>query len=156
MKRALYLVALLCISCVAKAQTYPYRDIKLEKPADYKATEKIALSAANFLLSTPLTEAEADRTGALKFLNDWMLGTKDYQFYYKGKAADIAEDNDLFCLYLAAMTKFTLENKVEAANPLVVDANASKIVLDYCDQSKNNFKLRKKFRKLLENNQVPH
>ena len=152
MRKGLFFLFFLGVSCLASAQTYPYRDIKLEKPADYKATEKIALSAANFLLTTSFTEANADRAGALKFLNDWMTGTKDYQFYFKGRAADITEDLSLFSLYLAAMAKFTLENKTEAANPLVVDANASKIVLAYCDDPKNNFKLKKKFRKVLEHN----
>lgn len=152
MRKFLFIGCLLFIKNVAGAQTYPYRDIKLEKPADYKATEKMALSAANFLLKTPFVEVDANRGGALKFLNDWMTGTKDYQFYFKGKASDIADDLSLFSLFLAAMAKFTLENKAEAANPLNVDKNAAKIVLAYCDDPKNNFKLKKKYRKILENN----
>ncbi len=152
MRKGLFFLFFLGASCLVAAQTYPYRDIKLEKPADYKATEKMAASAANFLLTTPYAEVNADRAGALKFLNDWMTGTRDYQFYFKGRAADVTEDLGLFSLYLAAMAKFTLENKAEAANPLVVDMNASKIVLAYCDDPKNNFKLKKKFRKILEKN----
>lgn len=143
----------LCSGNIAVAQvSYPYRDIKLEKPADYKATEKIALSAATFLLTTPFADVNVDRGGALKFLNDWMTGTKDYQFYFKGKASFITDDLGLFSLFLAAMAKYSLENKTEAANPLNVDKNAGKIVIAYCDDTKNNFKLKKKYRKILEQN----
>jgi len=152
MCKILLLFCFLCFGCMAGAQTFPYRDIKLEKPADYKATEKMALSAANFLLTTPFVEVDADRGGALKFLNDWMMGTKDYQFYLKGKASDFTDDLNLFSLFLAAMAKYTLENKAGAVNPLNVDMNASKIVIAYCDDPKNNFKLKKKYRKILENN----
>jgi len=152
MRKVLFCICFFLTSFVAVAQTYPYRDIKLEKPADYKATEKMALSAATFLLSTPFVEVDSDRGGALKFLNDWMTGTKDYQFYFKGKASGIADDLSLFSLYLAAMAKYTLENKAEAANPLNVDIQAAKMVLAYCDDPKNNFKLKKKYRKILENN----
>lgn len=152
MPKILFLLCFLGFSCLAGAQTFPYRDIKLEKPSDYKATEKMALSAANFLLTTPFVEVDTDRGGALKFLNDWMTGTKDYQFYLKGKASDITDDLNVFSLFLAAMVKYTLENKTEAVNPLNVDMNAAKIVIAYCDDPKNNFKLKKKYRKILENN----
>lgn len=129
---------------------YPYRDIKLEKPSDYKATESMALSAANFLVTTPFVEVDEARGGALTFLNAWMTGTKDYQFYFQGIAQDISEDKNLLSIFIAAMAKFTLENKAEAANPIKAEQGTARIVLAYCDEPKNNFKLKKKLRKLLE------
>ena len=153
MHKILFFLCFLCPGTIAVAQvSYPYRDIKLEKPADYKSTEKMALSAATFILTTPFKEADADRGGALTFLKDWMAGTKDFQFYYKGKALDIIDDLDLLSLFIAGMAKYTLEHKVEAVNPMTVDMNAAKLVLTYCDDPKNNFKLKKKYRKILENN----
>jgi hypothetical protein len=142
----------LCIGSISVAQVYPYGDIKLEKPADYKATEKMALSAATFLLTTPFSEVDLDRAGALKFLNNWMTGAKDFQFYFQGKASAISEDLNLFSLFIAAMAKYSLEFKAEAVNPLNVDMKAAKLILAYCDDPKNNFKLKKKYRKILENN----
>ena len=153
MRKVLFLLCFLCYGKIVIGQaSYPYRDIKLEKPADYKATEKMALSAATFLLNTPFVDVDTDRGSALKFLNDWMTGNKEYQFYFKGKALSIAEDLSLFSLFLAAMAKYSLENKLEAVNPLNVDKNAAQIVLAYCDDPKNNFKLKKKYRKILEQN----
>jgi len=131
---------------------YPYQDIKLEKPADYKATESMALSAATFILTTPFVEKDVHRGNALKFLADWMTGAKDYNFYMQGIGVDIGDDKELLSLYLAGMVKFSLENKAEAVNPLKVELNAAKLVLAYCDDPKNNFKLKKKYRKVLEKN----
>lgn len=113
----------------------------------------MALSAANFLLTTPFAETDAGRDGALSFLTAWMTGTKDYQFYLKGFVEDISVDKSVLTLYVAAMAKYTLENKAEAVNPIRVEQHASKIVLAYCDDAKNNFKLKKKLRKLLEEHQ---
>ena len=153
MHKILFLFLLICQSKMAGSQViYPYADIKLEKPSDYKETEKLALSAATFLISTPFAEGNADRNAAFKFLNDWMIGTKEYQFYLQGKAAEIMEDRDLVRLFIAAMAKYTIENKAGAANPIAVDQNVSKMVLAYCDNPKNNCKLKKKYRKILEKN----
>lgn len=135
------------------AQIFPYQDIKLENQADYRATEKMALSAANFLLTTRFAEIDEGRGGALVFLNRWMTGTKDYQFYLQGYILEISADKNLLSLYIAAMVKYTLENKKEAVNPIKTEQEASAIVLAYCNDPKNNFKLRKKLRKLLEDHQ---
>jgi hypothetical protein len=153
MHKILFFLCLLCSGTIAVAQvSYPYRDIKLEKPSDYKETEKLAVSAATFLITTPFTEKDANRDAAFKFLNSWINGTKDYQFYFGGKVLEIIDDSDLVWLFVAAMAKYTFENKVAAANPITVEQNASKIVLAYSDDPKNNFKLKKKYRKILEKN----
>jgi hypothetical protein len=151
MRKSIFLFLLVCFCNVSIAQfVYPYRDIKLEKPSDYKETESLALSAATFLITTPFIEVDEGRAGALIFLNSWINGTKDYQFYLQGLVQDISVDRNLLSLYIAAMAKYTLENKAEAVNPIKVEQQASKILLAYCDDPKNNFKLKKKLRKLLE------
>ncbi|MEP7238636.1 MAG: hypothetical protein ABI685_12245 [Ferruginibacter sp.] len=153
MRRLLFSFLLVCFYCVSNAQMiYPYQDIKLQKPSDYKETEPLALSAATFLLSTPFVEVDANRAGALTFLSNWMMGTKDYNFYMQGKVSEINTDGNLLSLFLAAMVKYSLENKADAGIPLKVESNAAKLVLAYCDDPKNNFKLKKKYRKLFENN----
>lgn len=131
---------------------YPYQDIKLEKPSDYKGTEPLALNAATFLISTPFSEKDISRAQAIKFLTTWVMGAKEYQFYLKGKVEEILEERNLLGLYIAAMVKFSLENKTISTNPMIVEINASKLVITYCDEPKNNFKLKKKYRKVLEKN----
>ena len=150
MHKKVLFVLLLCISYYANAQYYPYGDIKLEKPSDYNETEPMALSAVNFLLSTSFVSGSKPRNEALKFVLAWMQGNKKYDFYIKGMAMEISSDGDLAGLYLSAMTKYTLENKATAVNPKTVEQNAAKIIIAYCDDAKNNFKLKKKYRKILE------
>jgi len=153
MNRLLFLLVFALISHISWSQNnYPYKDIKLEKPADYKGTEPLALSAATFLLATPFDEVDADRIAALQFLVKWLTGNKDHNFYMQGKVTDLGSDQNLLSLYIAAMAKYSLENKAEAVNALTVELNASKLVLAYCDDPKNNFKLKKRSRKILETN----
>lgn len=153
MNKLLFSLLFICLCNISFSQVYyPYQDIKLQKPSDYKETEPLALSAATFLLTTPFVEVDANRSGALQFLSNWMQGTKDYNFYMQGKVAEINTDANLLSLFLAAMVKYSLENKADSGIPLKVELNAAKMVLAYCDDAKNNFKLKKKYRKLLENN----
>lgn len=153
MHKFLFSFLLICLCNISKAQlVYPYADIKLEKPGDYVATEPMALSAATSMLTTPFLQTDENRKGAMKFLVDWMSGTKAYSFYTQGMAQELRDDLNLLELFIAAMVKYSMENKVAAANPLTVDKNAAKMVVAYCNDPKNNFKLKKKFRKVLENN----
>lgn len=151
MRIFLFLLLLVSFCNTSFAQiVYPYGDIKLEKPSDYKATELLALSAANTLLTTPFNEIDAGRDSAMSFLTKWVAGAKDYQFYLKGYIEDLLADKNVLGLYVAAMTKYTLENKKDAANPIKTEQEASRIILAYCNDPKNNFRLKKKMRKLLE------
>ena len=153
MNKFLLFILLSFISTASLCQVvYPYKDIKLQKPSDYKETEPMALSAATFLLTTAFAETDANRSGALQFLINWMTGTKEYNFYTQGKLTDISSEKDLLGLYMAAMVRYSLENKTESVNPMKVELHASRLVLAYCDDPKNNFKLKKKFRKLLDTN----
>ncbi|MEO6252224.1 MAG: hypothetical protein ABIO79_02930 [Ferruginibacter sp.] len=153
MNRFLLLIALVLLTHISWCQNnYPYQDIKLEKPADYKATEPVALSAATFLLITPFNEVDASRAAALQFLVKWMSGSKDQNFFMQGKVTELAGDPNLLSLYIAAMAKYSLENKAEAVHVLTVELNASRLLLAYCDDPKNNFKLKKRSRKILETN----
>jgi hypothetical protein len=151
MNKYLIIICFIFFYQVADCQTvYPYQDIKLEKPSDYKETEPLALSAATFILTTPFVEFDAGRAGALQFLSNWITGTKDFSFHMQGVVVDISNDRNLLSLFVAAMAKFSLENRAEAVNPMRIEQQACKLVLAYCDDPKNNFKLKKKYRKLLE------
>ncbi len=151
MSKFLFFLFLICNSNISIGQTaYPYQDIKLEKPSDYKETESLALSAASFLLSTPFKENDVNRNRALNFLSTWVTGVKDFEFNMKGKIQEISSDRDILTLYIAAMVKYSLENKSLAVNPKNVEVNTCKMVLAYCDDPKNNFRLKKKYRKVLE------
>ncbi len=151
MNKFLFFLFFICISNISFCQTaYPYQDIKLEKPSDYKATEPLALSAASYLLSNPFKADDMNRARALNFLTTWVTGAKGFEYNLKGKIEEISSDRNVLALFIAAMVKYSLENKNESANPRLVEINACKLVLAYCDDPINNFKLKKKIRKILE------
>lgn len=153
MIKIVVLIALLLNGSIAFSQTYyPYQDIKLETPADCKAANPIALHAATTLLSTPFKKADKDRASALQFIVKWMTAGKEFKFIISEKMQGIVADADLFGLYTAAMAKFCLENKNLAGVIQVVENSSCKLVLDYCEIDSNNFPLKKKQRKILENN----
>lgn len=153
MSKLVFFIALLFSCGISFSQTYyPYQDIKMETPAEFKAAEPIALHAATTLLSTPFKKDDADRARALKFLVKWMNGTKEFKFSISAKIQEIVDDHDFFGLYTAAMAKFCLENKNLAGTIQVVEDSSCKLVLDYCENPSNNFPLKKKHRRVLEKN----
>ncbi|MBK8611605.1 MAG: hypothetical protein IPL84_17115 [Chitinophagaceae bacterium] len=152
MIKFILVIFLSAITCMGTAQVFPYEDIKLEKPGDYAATESLALSAANVIITRPYIDKDANRENAARFLSKWMIGNKEHDFYLKGRVYDVKDDKILLQLYIAAMAKYSLENKTESVNPLTVEKRSSKLVLAYYDDPKNNVNLKKKYRKILETN----
>lgn len=132
--------------------SYPYEEIRLNKPADYKNAEPFALSAANFLLNNPFKKDDAERERALKFLTTWGAGDRDYHFELTGVINELADDRDLMSIYIPGMVKFCLENKTLGSNTAVIANAAIKTVLDYANNPANSFTLKKKARKKLEAN----
>ena len=153
MHKLLFFLFFICISSFSMGQfVYPYQDIKLEKPSDYTETEPLALSAATFLLTTPFTMNDLNRLRALSFLSNWMAGVKDFEIHRRGIFQDIAGDENVTALFIAALVKYRIENKKQLPSPMIIEVNACKMVLVYCDNPVNNYRIKKKLRKFLENN----
>ena len=133
-------------------QTIPDFDlIKLEKVADFKPAEPFALQTANYLLSTPVKKEDANRQKSVQFIVRWMSGTSDYSFNLNEAIDRIGKTNpDLLGIYMAAMTKYSLENKDSAKDPKLVKLNAMTMLLNYCENKDNNLKLTKPLKKLAE------
>ena len=136
------------------SQSLPNLDeIKLEKPADYKTAEVIATQAATYLLSTPFEKNDLDRLKSLQFVIKWMSGTPDYSFTLDNVATKILKGNDdLLGLYMACMTKYSLENKVSSTDAAEVKLNSIKMLLAYCENPDNNMRMTKALKKLSEAN----
>lgn len=153
MNKILLIALVLLCSKMANAQSiYPYGEIQLKAPADYKTAEPFALNAANFLLSTRYKEKDIDRESAFNFLIRWTQGDRDYRFDLTGVILEVADEKELMSLFIPAMVKFCLENKTLGSNTSLIEKSAVKTVLDYCNNPANNFTLKKKLRKKLEAN----
>lgn len=146
-------ISFLLISLISNAQgNYPYQEIPLDKAADFKAAEPFASIAANYLLTTPFKEKDPERENAFTFLIKWTAGNREYDFSLQGIIREMMEDRDLMQLFIPSMVKFCLENKALGMNSRLIETNAVKSVLEYCNNPANNFTLRKKTRKRLESN----
>ena len=149
MKKIITIIFVFC-SAYLCAQTLPNFDlIKLEKTADYKESDPFALQTANYLLSIPFKKDNADRLNCLRFISKWMNGTTDYSFVFRDMADKIGKDNnDLLGLYMAALAKYTLENKAAAKDAKAAKLNAMILLLNYCDNKDNNMRMSKQLKKL--------
>jgi hypothetical protein len=139
-KTTLAVAALLSVIVVRSQQLPDVASIKLDTKEDFNAAaNKAALQASVYLLGTPLEKNNADRNLAGTYLLKWMKGTPDFYFNIDEDAAQLAQrDYALFIVFMAAMTKYVLENPSEAADAKKVKLNSVKILIDYAKDPKNN------------------
>lgn len=153
MKRLIFGLLLGLLSSTSFAQTLPdYDAIKLEKKEDYNSTaDDAALQAANFLFSAPLEKNNIDRLKSLQYIIKWMSGTPDYNFTLDEQATKFAKKNDdLLGLYMAAMTKYVLENKADAKDQNKIKLNTVKLIIAYVKDEKNKVKINTELKKAIE------
>ena len=153
------ITASLLVSNILHAQTLPNFDIiKMEQPADFKNAVPFVLQTATYLLSAPIDKENKDRLKSLQFISKWMTGTTDYSFRLDEEVRKITKgDNDLLGIYMAAMTKFSLENKEASKDPKQVKLNSLILLLNYCEKKENNIRMNKSLKKLSDarkNNQL--
>lgn len=87
------------------------KNIKLNKKDNYKHTEPTVLKVVDYLFQTPIDKKNKSRSNAGQFLVDWMNGTPEHIFYLEEKETAFFNTNsDLLLMYMAALTKFSLEN----------------------------------------------
>jgi hypothetical protein len=153
MKKIVFGLLFGLVSSVTFAQTIPDFDaIKLNKKEDFNATaDDAALQASNFLLSTPLEKDNLDRLKSLQYIIKWMSGTPDYMFELDEQATKFAKKNEeLLGLYMAAMTKYVLENKADSKDQSKIKLNAVKSIVAYAKDEKNKVKINGELKKAIE------
>ena len=143
---------LLFICSFSFGQTRPdYETIKLDQKSEIQAADTFALVASTFLLTTPFDKDELHRLEALQFIIKWMTATPDYSFSLDEVATKIMKgNNDLLGLYMASMTKYSLENKSSSKDQKAVKLNSIIILLNYCENENNKIKMTKQLKKLSE------
>lgn len=131
-----------------------YDKISLATDDDSRAANKYALEAANYLLSTPFDQNDLQRAKSLKFMSAWMDATPDFTFIFDSTVSDkiVKGNNDLMGYYMASMTKFCLENDAKAKDDGLVMVGSVRMLLDYCENPKNNMKMPAALQKLSDAN----
>lgn len=115
----------------------------LEDPASFNPkTDTAARLAANYLLSTPVNAQKEERQKALVFLITWMTNTPDYSFSLYGTITKVTDgDSDILGLYMAAMTKYAMENPGSLEDGDTVQVEALSMLIAYAKNPRNNLKM---------------
>lgn len=110
--RKIIFAFLFLLSISATAQELPnLKNIKLNKKISYKQAEPTVTKVVDYLFHTLIDKKNKSRNNAGQFLVDWMNGTPDYVFYLEEKESSFFNtDADLLLMYMAALSKFSLEN----------------------------------------------
>lgn len=137
-KAGLVFLLLLSLASVSFAQELPnLKLVKLNKKAHYKDAEPLVLKVINYLFETPINSKSELRHEAGEFLVKWMNGTPDYTFVLEDRETSFFNTNaDLMLVYMAAYTKFTIENpNIKNQEELVL--GAMQMVLPYLNKQEN-------------------
>ncbi len=112
-----FLTLLLALFCYSSfAQSPDYESIKLGNKEECTAAEPSAIQACTYIFSTPFEKNDLARLNALAFIIKWMSATPDFSFTIDETAIKSMKGNDdLVGLYLAAMTKYSLEKLLRQA-----------------------------------------
>lgn len=117
---------------------------------EYRVYEKDVLACSDYILSVPAKE-DSNRAVAVSVLIRWMRGTPDFYFQLDDWIISISKkDQYLLHIYMAAVTKFMLENREMAENPEEVSYQAYLIFLNYCANPANKVKISKKIQKAID------
>ena len=121
---------------------------------DYKNAEAQALEAANYLFSTAIDSFKAEREKAITFMLIWMDGTPDYVFYIDDNVNFFTRSqNNLLAIFLAGLTKSSLENPGLSQNPKELKYRAIHLFVDYCNNPSNHIKPYRELEQLIKANE---
>jgi hypothetical protein len=144
-----FLLLFVLLSVSAFSQTN-YDTVKLKSDADYKAANKYALEAANYVFAVPFDANDMQRVKSIQFVIKWMEGTPDFSFAIDATVMEkiVKGNDDLLGYYMVGMTKYCLENEANAKDIALVKLNTTKMILAYCEKPENNLKLTSALKKL--------
>jgi|SRR5215471_4574846 len=144
MRKTILTLAILTLVIAARSQELPdISSIKLDNKEDFNShANDAALKVSVYLLTTPIEKNNAGRLLAETYLLKWMKGTPEFYFSLDEDAAGLAQRNDdLFIVFMAAMTKYVLEHPSDAADTKKVKLNSVKTLIEYAKNPKNNVHL---------------
>lgn len=128
---------LFTITTVSSQELPNLKHIKITKKAHFKEIEPVVIKVTDYLFATPVNHRNASRKEAGQFLIRWMNDTPFDTFVLEEKETNFFNtDTELMLMYMAALTKFTLENK-SITNEKEKIVGAMQFVLPYLDKQEN-------------------
>ncbi len=150
MKQILLLTTCFIIAHTAMAQDfYKLKDVEFKTGSETKAYDSAALQSANYILTSPRDNANS--LYATSFLLNWMTATPDFTFTFSGPIVKLGDKSDVLTgVYVAAMTKYCMENKDKASDQNEVAINTYHLLAQYCANPAYGVKQEKDVKKLIE------
>jgi len=144
MRKTILALAALGFFITTYSQQLPdISSIRLDTKEDFNSNaNEAALKVSVYLLATPVEKNDARRDLAGAYLIKWMKGTPEFYFSLDEDAAELAQrNNDLFIVFMAAMTKYVLEHPSDAADVQKIKSNSVKALIEYAKNPKNHVNL---------------
>jgi len=113
------------------------KHVKIKKRAHFKEVEPLVLKVIDYLFATPVNHKNNSRKEAGQFLIKWMNDTPFDTFLLEEKQTNFFNtDTELMLMYMAGLTKYTLENK-SITNQKEKILGTLQFVLPYLDKQEN-------------------
>jgi len=123
---------------------------ELKTTEDCKKAEADVLKLADYVFATPAKPDTQNRILAFQFILMWMEGT-EYTFRLgEDTLAVTNQDEDLLGMYLAALSKVTLENSDQELTDQERHEKATQLLAAYCSKKENQLKPTKELKKVIK------
>ncbi len=151
MKKISTLLFLLTISIAFSQDFSDLNPNTLKSQEDLKKNEGRILECANYILTNPIDSKNNVRKDAMAAVIVWMSNTSAYTFIVDESIAPLMKKNDdVLGLYMAAMTKFVLENPEKSKDTKEIKLNGFQLMLEFCNSHSNNVKISKELKKAID------
>lgn len=141
----------LILPAVSGQNPEQWQQIKFEKPEDFKAHEGVVLECARFVLNVAAEPGNPARKTALSKVAEWMSGTPDHTFIIGEHVGKLMNGNEaILGIYMAAMTKYVLENKDRATASDEIQYHSFDTLLEYCADPRNKVPSSRELKKALK------
>lgn len=152
MKKTILILTLILITSISFGQNFKKLiNFKFKTEESYRTEASKVLECANYLFDNPSDKEEINRAICMQFIMNWMNGTPDYMFEIGDDAMDLTKGKqELFGLYMAAMTKVVLDDPDKEFSNNEMHNGAQEILVNYCADTGNNIKPSKKIKKILK------
>lgn len=129
-----YCIFLCSLTAVFSQELPNLKHVKITKRAHFKEVEPIVLKVTNYLFATPVNHKNDSRKEAGQFLIKWMNDTPFDTFILEEKETNFFNtDTELMLMYMAGLTKYTLENKSITSQKEKI-LGAMQLILPYLDK----------------------
>ena len=154
--RILFLSGLIALGClwpglILAQNPEQWQEIKFDKPEDFKANEGVVLECARFILDVAAEAGNPARKTALSKVAEWMSGTPDHTFIIGEHVGKLMSNNEaILGIYMAAMTRFVLENGDKPTTPDDIQFGSFKTLLEYCEEPRNKVPSTRELKKAIK------